>query len=133
MPPADKMVLVPLFHAAGLYLAIMMSLFWDTTIALSIPEKPLSSDLALECLDNLDADAVVLPPVLLEEMCHSKESMGILSKLNIVAYGGGEFMPSRTAVSRIPGSLYLGKLAEEAGDRLVEHGVALENIISCTE
>lgn len=84
---------MPLFHAAGLYLALMMSLFWDTAIALGIPDKPLSSDLVLECLDNLEADAVVLPPVMLEEMSHSKENMGALSKLNIVAFGGGKFVP----------------------------------------
>lgn len=81
---------MPLFHAAGLYMAVGMTLFYDVPIALSIPEKPLSSDLVLECLANLDTDALILPPILLEEMSQSKESMRALSKMNVVAFGGGE-------------------------------------------
>ena len=87
------MCLVPLFHAAGLYITVMMTLFWDRPVALSVPEKPLSSDLVLECLDCLDADGIILPPVILEEMSQSKESMNVLSRLNAVAFGGGK--PSR--------------------------------------
>ena len=81
---------MPLFHAAGLYMAVMMTLFYDVPIALSVPERPLSVDLVLECLANLDNDAVVLPPILLEEMSQSQEAMAALSKMNVVAYGGGK-------------------------------------------
>lgn len=82
--------LVPLFHAAGLYVTVIMTLFWDCPIALSIPERPLSSDLVLECLDFLDADGIILPPIILEEISQSKESMDIISQMNVVAFGGGK-------------------------------------------
>ncbi|SPO06339.1 related to nonribosomal peptide synthetase MxcG (component of the myxochelin iron transport regulon) [Cephalotrichum gorgonifer] len=106
--------LMPLFHAAGLYLTITMTLFWDMVVALAIPEKPLSSDLTLECLTSLKPDSVMMPPVILEDISQSKESMNVLSKLNFVAFGGGS-------------------LAPKAGDELVRNGVTLENIISSTE
>lgn len=80
---------MPLFHAAALYVTVTATLFWDTPIGLSIPGRPLSSDLVLECLQNFGADGVILPPILLEELSQSKESMKVLSKLNMVAFGGG--------------------------------------------
>lgn len=81
--------LVPLFHAAGIYVSVIMTLFWDVPIALSIPERPLSSDIVLESLNFLEADGIILPPVILEEMSQSKERMAALSRLNAVVFGGG--------------------------------------------
>ena len=71
-------------------MTVMMTLFYDVPVALA-PERPLSSDLVIECLANLDADGVALPPVLLEEMSQSEEKMGALARMNVVAYAGGEF------------------------------------------
>lgn len=81
---------MPLFHAAGLYVTVTTTLFWDTPVGLSVPGRPLSSDLVLECLENFKADGMILPPILLEELSQSKESMDVLASLNMVAFGGGE-------------------------------------------
>lgn len=84
---------MPLFHAAGLYVAVTTSLFWDVPIGLSVTGRPLSSDLVIECLENFKADGVILPPILLEELSQSKEGLNVLSRMNMVAFGGGESDP----------------------------------------
>ena len=81
---------MPLFHAAGLYVTVTATLFWDVPIGLSVPGRPLSSDLVIECLQNFNADGVILPPILLEELSQSKESMDVLARMNMVAFGGGK-------------------------------------------
>ncbi|KAK3338121.1 LOW QUALITY PROTEIN: male sterility protein-domain-containing protein, partial [Neurospora tetraspora] len=104
----------PLFHAAGMYLSMLMTHYWDTPGALGIGERPLSSDLVLDYIKYADVDGMVLPPALLEELSQDEEAIQALKKLNFVAFGGGN-------------------LAPEAGDRLVDNGVALCNLISATE
>ncbi|KAI1206023.1 acetyl-CoA synthetase-like protein [Annulohypoxylon truncatum] len=105
---------MPLFHAAGLYVFIFSAIYWGTPIAFGIGERPLSIDLVIECLENVDVEGVMLPPAMLEEMSHSEEYIRPLSKLKIVTFGGGN-------------------LNKEAGDRLVKNGVFLNNVIGATE
>lgn len=80
---------MPLFHAAGLYLFIYSVLYFDTPIALGVSDRPLSIDLVVECLDNLDVEGAMLPPTMLEEMSQNDEWIRPLMKLKIVAFGGG--------------------------------------------
>jgi hypothetical protein len=82
---------VPLFHAAGIFTSIMMPLYWDVPVALGIGHRPLSSPMVIECLDNLDADSVLLPPVILEELSQSEETMKPLKKLSFAAFAGGKY------------------------------------------
>ena len=70
-----------------------MTLFWNYPMALSVPKRPLSSDLVLESLANLDADAVVLPPSIIEVMSESPENVRALSRLKLVVYVGGRSRP----------------------------------------
>ncbi|KAI1406984.1 hypothetical protein F5Y13DRAFT_207076 [Hypoxylon sp. FL1857] len=105
---------MPLFHAAALYLFVFHALYWDTPIAFPIIDRPLSSDLVIECLDNLDVELVVLPPSILEDMSQSEEGITALKKLNMVSFGGGS-------------------LGREAGDRLLKSGVILNNTLNSTE
>ncbi|KAK3946678.1 hypothetical protein QBC32DRAFT_329108 [Pseudoneurospora amorphoporcata] len=90
--------LMPLFHAAGMYLSMFMTHYWDIPSALGIGERPLSSDLVLDYIKYAD----------------DEEAIQALKKLNFVCFGGGN-------------------LAPETGDRLVDNGVALCNIIYATE
>ncbi len=81
---------MPLFHAAALFISLMLVHYWDLPVALGIGDRPLSSDLVIDCLKNLDADAALLPPVLLEELSKDLETIKPLAKLSYVAFGGGE-------------------------------------------
>ncbi|KAK8064619.1 nonribosomal peptide synthetase [Apiospora phragmitis] len=107
---------MPLFHAAGLYIAFWFSVYYGVPIALGSADRPLSADLVVESLKNVDANTTLLPPAILEDMSMNDEAMKELAKFHGVGIGGG-----------------LGDLNQEAGDRLVEAGVRLFNIIATTE
>ncbi|KAI1453837.1 hypothetical protein F4805DRAFT_354992 [Annulohypoxylon moriforme] len=83
------LVPMPLFHAAGLYIFVFSAIYWGTPIAFGIGERPLSIDLVIDCLENVDVEGVMLPPAMLEEMSHSDEYIQSLAKLKIVTFGGG--------------------------------------------
>ncbi|KAI2602180.1 acetyl-CoA synthetase-like protein [Hypoxylon sp. NC1633] len=109
------LVPMPLFHAAGLYLFIVCALYWETPIALGLADRPLTTDLVVECLDNLpDVEGIVLPPVIMEDMSQNDDHIRALARLNLVAFGGGN-------------------LNKDAGDRLVRHGIRIGNLIGATE
>ncbi|KAI3319504.1 nonribosomal peptide synthetase [Xylariaceae sp. AK1471] len=105
---------MPLFHAAGLYVFLSATLYYETPTAFGLPDRPLSSESVLECLEYADVQGAMLPPAILEDMSQSDHYIEALSKLNIVFFGGGN-------------------LVREAGNRLVEKGVYLANVISATE
>ncbi|KAI1380798.1 nonribosomal peptide synthetase [Hypoxylon crocopeplum] len=104
----------PLFHAGGLFLFLVRVVYWGNPIAIGLPDRPLSSDSVVECLDNLDVEGILLPPAILEEMSQSAHYTQSLSKLKIVAFGGGD-------------------LSKNAGNKLSRNGVTLMNVIGATE
>ncbi|KAI8626516.1 nonribosomal peptide synthetase [Xylariaceae sp. FL1651] len=105
---------MPLFHAAGFFVFLITVLYFETPMALGLPDRPLSSDSVLECLNHLDVQVALLPPAILEDMSQSDHYIEALAKLNMVFFGGGN-------------------LIRDAGNRLVEKGVVLGNVISATE
>ncbi|KAI9170598.1 Non-canonical non-ribosomal peptide synthetase FUB8 [Paramyrothecium foliicola] len=105
---------MPLFHAAGLLLAITSTILYKSPVALGIADRPLSSDLVVECLKHSGCDGAFLPPRIVEELSWSEDGIDALAKLNVVAFAGGN-------------------LAENAGDKLAERGVQLQNVIASTE
>ncbi|KPM43755.1 hypothetical protein AK830_g2733 [Neonectria ditissima] len=112
---AERMLLaMPLFHAAGIVVLLSMTLVYDIAIALGVPDRPLTSDLAIECLNSAGVQGALLPPVILEEMSASEAGISALKKLNFAAFGGGN-------------------LAQKAGDILVRRGVIVSNGIAATE
>ncbi|KAI1851567.1 hypothetical protein JX266_003029 [Neoarthrinium moseri] len=104
---------MPLFHAAGLYSFINAVFYWDSKVALGV-ERPMSSDLVVECLNNVDVEAAMLPPAILEDMSQDETCIKALEKMKFVPFGGGN-------------------LAREAGNRLVKNGVNILNAIAATE
>jgi len=86
------MPLVPLFHAAGLYMTIISSLYWDRPVYFSSPGKPLTSDTLLANLEYCEADAVLLPPIILDEISQSDDGIKALAKLNAVTSVGGKIV-----------------------------------------
>ncbi|KXJ87371.1 hypothetical protein Micbo1qcDRAFT_216469 [Microdochium bolleyi] len=105
---------MPLFHAAGLFFSLMCIAYWDIPYALGMPDRPVSADLAHDCIAHAGVDAVLLPPSVLEQMSQVPEHVEALSSLNMVVFGGGP-------------------LASETGDRLVQQGVKITNCIASSE
>ncbi|KAK0610810.1 hypothetical protein B0T14DRAFT_593567 [Immersiella caudata] len=105
---------VPLCHAAAMYMTLIMTHYWETPSALGIGDRPLSSDMALECLKYSHADAVVLPPAIYEELSQIDDAIDVLKSLAFAGFGGGN-------------------LAKAAGNKLVQGGVRLLNFIGATE
>lgn len=82
---------MPLFHAAALYTFFHISVYRSVISILSIAEKPLSVDLVLECLENVNFEATFLPPSIIEDASHSEDSMCKLSRLEMIIFGGGAY------------------------------------------
>jgi hypothetical protein len=80
---------MPLYHAAALYTFIHMVVYWETPVVLGLSDRPLTPDLVVQCLNNLDVELIALPPSVLEEMSHSEEGIRSLRKLKLVVFGGG--------------------------------------------
>ncbi len=134
MSKTNETAAVPLFHAAGLYITMTLDLYWDVPVAFGIGDRPLSADIIEESLKHADVNAVVLPPAILEELSQSEESMRLLSRLSYVGFGGGKLVALAVSNHRPLLTCSLaGNLSPEAGDRLVDHGAVLLNIISATE
>ncbi|KAI0177636.1 nonribosomal peptide synthetase [Pestalotiopsis sp. NC0098] len=104
---------MPMFHAAGLYSFINISIYRASPIFFSV-DRPLSSDLVVETLQKVDAEATFLPPAILEDMSQDETCVKALAKLNFIVFGGGN-------------------LAREAGNRLIKAGAPLANMIAATE
>ena len=123
---------MPLYHAAGMYMSLLMTHYWDNTTVLGIGNRPLSSDMALECIKHSPADAVALPPAIYEELSQDPEAIAVLKKLSWVSFGGGKITKfyERRSLRLL---IRPGNLAREAGDRLVKGGVRLVNFIGATE
>ncbi|KAI1108654.1 nonribosomal peptide synthetase [Nemania sp. NC0429] len=105
---------MPLFHAAGLYSFFSKTLLYESPVALGLADRPLSAESVLECLEHANAHIAMLPPAIVEDMSQSDTYVEALAKLKAVYFGGGN-------------------LPTEAGDRLVEKGVYLGNVIAATE
>ncbi|KPM41877.1 hypothetical protein AK830_g4721 [Neonectria ditissima] len=112
---ATRMFLpMPMFHAAGIALLVTMAIYYEVPVALGIPEKPLSSDLAIECLAHAGVNAAILPPSIIEELSFNEEGVRLSKDLAFLAFAGGN-------------------LSRDAGMKLTATGVSLCNLISSTE
>ncbi|KAK7419745.1 hypothetical protein QQX98_003117 [Neonectria punicea] len=104
---------MPLFHAAGIVVLLSMTLCYDVAIVLGISDRPLSSDLAIQCLNNAGVQGALLPPVILEEMSTNEDGISALKDLEFVAFGGGN-------------------LAQKAGNILINRRIMVSNGIAAT-
>lgn len=73
-----------------MYLTLLLSLYWDLPVAFGVGDRPLSADLALECLKYAEVDSVVLPPAILEELGQTQQAIDALRGQSFVAFGGGK-------------------------------------------
>lgn len=133
---AEKIFMpMPLFHAAGMILLLKFTLAFGATIALTIPDRPLSSDLVFQSLKHVGAQGTILPPVILEELSTKSESLAELAKLKYVGFGGGK-SSGRIGLLSVAGrmlTISVGNLGQKAGKTLIDNGVILTNGIAATE
>ena len=97
---------VPLFHASALYLSLIMIHYWDVPAALGIGDRPLSADMAVECLKHAEVDSVLLPPAILEELSQMQDAVEVLKRTSYVAFGGGKQRPREAASGNPAGSRF---------------------------
>ncbi|KAI0383712.1 acetyl-CoA synthetase-like protein [Hypomontagnella monticulosa] len=105
---------MPFFHGSGLYLAIFLGIVYGRPCVCPIGSKPLTADLVCDYIKYAEAESILLPPSILEDMNKVPAHVEALKKLNIVMFGGGN-------------------LAAQSGHDLVKKGVKLMNLISATE
>lgn len=86
--PAD--ILVPLFHAAGLYFFLGLSVYWGVPIALPIPDTPLTADAIRTFVYESFSDAAFIPPSVLADMSYEEDDIHALQGLKMVTTGGGK-------------------------------------------
>lgn len=93
---------MPLFHAAGIigFLTIEC-LYYGLPLALSMPDKPLTLDLALDCIQYAGVDAGLMPPSLVEELAKREDRWDALKNLKYLTFGGGEcgYVPTQVRIS----------------------------------
>lgn len=121
-----------MFHAAGLYSFINISVYRASPIFFSV-DRPLSSDLVVETLQKIDAEATFLPPAILEDMSQDETCVKALAKLNFIVFGGGKSTHLCAGELAEVTNIMTGNLAREAGNRLIKAGAPLANMIAATE
>ena len=76
---------------AGLMQTLAAPLYYNQTIIWPPSNRPMSSELIDDLLDNVSVDVVLLAPSILEEMSQSQSSLKKLRKLKAAAMGGGQY------------------------------------------
>jgi nucleoside-diphosphate-sugar epimerase/aryl carrier-like protein len=89
----------PFFHFMGL-LNMVTPIFFATPFLLS-PDKPLTTELLSQIVDEKNPETAILPPSILEELSSSDVGMQILKDFHMICFGGAP-------------------LASEVGDRISE-------------
>ncbi|KAI0508961.1 hypothetical protein F5B22DRAFT_638347 [Xylaria bambusicola] len=74
---------MPLFHAAALYVFVLNVIWWKVPVVLGLGDRPLTSDLTMECLEHLEVESAVLPPSILEDMSQDAGCVEALRKLHL--------------------------------------------------
>jgi acyl-CoA synthetase (AMP-forming)/AMP-acid ligase II len=104
----------PMFHAAGLWVFVIMTFYNGKACAFPIADQPMTAELVRKSIVSSGSDSAAMPPWVLEEVGRSEEGIRVLQKLAWAAFGGGA-------------------LPAETGDRLAERGVMLSNVIGSSE
>lgn len=85
---------MPLFHAAGLSLFLILTLYYESTCRLGPSGPPLNPDLVLQILETGDVDSTCLPPSIVEDLSRMKAGRSALKKLTYVMFAGGKPNPA---------------------------------------
>ncbi|KAI9833793.1 MAG: hypothetical protein M1819_003527 [Sarea resinae] len=77
------------FHAGGIQLGLIKSIFIGETNVYPPSDKPLSADLVNDIFIHAKCDGCLLPPSLIEDLVEVPEFRETLSKLKYIAFGSG--------------------------------------------
>ncbi|KAJ5688182.1 hypothetical protein N7536_010801 [Penicillium majusculum] len=113
-PNPRHLLVMPLFHAAGIMLSTLCAFYYNTPIVFRDPSRPITGDNVVKWLQNSNPGWTAIPPAILDHMSHSEEAMNELKKLHIVAFGGGAITP-------------------ETANRLANYRIKTANAIAATE
>ncbi|KIW87610.1 uncharacterized protein Z519_11935 [Cladophialophora bantiana CBS 173.52] len=80
---------MPLFHAGGVLLGLLKSLYHDIVMVFQPPAVPLSASMVDGILRHGKCDGTVIPPFLVEEMLGIPEYFDTLTSLKFVQFGSG--------------------------------------------
>ena len=106
---------LPLFHCAGFtYFTGIVCLYLGLPLVLGAPDQPLTPEIVMEYLKYSEADSAFLTPSVLEGLVKDEKNITILKKLKHIIFGGGN-------------------LSTRLGNKLVENGIRLHNVIGSTE
>ncbi|KAG9088743.1 hypothetical protein FRC06_001865, partial [Ceratobasidium sp. 370] len=108
---------LPTFHATGVFVQCMCSLYQGFTQVLFAPRPdPVvpTSDLTLESLSEAECESALAWPTFLEAWAQDENAISTLKKLRVILFGGGP-------------------LTERVGDQLVENGVNIQIAYAGTE
>jgi thioester reductase-like protein len=115
---------MPPFHAAGLFITVLISICGGATIVFGPADRPVNLDTILEVLDTSNGDSAFIAPSTLEEISKSPEALKCLEKLRYVCYSGGPVMRDAgnilsklVEVIQVLGTTEVGLLASYKGDR----------------
>lgn len=112
---ADRIFMtMPLFHAAGLYVFMILTLYMGKTCALPLADQPMSPSIIRRSISCSESDAAIMPSSVLDEVGRTEEGIVVLRRLAYVAFGGGS-------------------LPTDIGNTLAEKGVRLCNAIGSSE
>ena len=83
-------VSMPPFHAAGIFVAVGLGMFWGITVVYGPADRPVTPDLINSVLDTTGVKAAMIAPSILDEMSKIPECLSRLEKLDSCVYGGGK-------------------------------------------
>ena len=112
-----QLLLLPLFHPAGVQFGILNAVYNRTVIVLPSPSTPPSVEGLVGMMKNTEADWAVMAPSLLEMLAKDLDLLGDVSKhLKLLVFSGGS-LPKRLGdaiASKIKLASFLGS-SETAG------------------
>lgn len=135
-----RFITVPFSHSSGLYTFFGFHVYRDRPVTFAITNRPFTAAFILEQLAHAGAeiDSISLPPSVLEELSVTENGCEVLSKLQFVAFGGGQSLRQAKRTPRVLHLLispwrYVGNLSDAAGQKLLDRGVVLQNSFGSTE
>lgn len=91
-PNPKSLLVMPMFHAAGLMMATLCCFYYNAPISFREPSRPITADNMVQWLKSSNSGWTVLPPAILDQMSRMQEGIDILKKLHGVIFGGGQFL-----------------------------------------
>lgn len=89
-PNPRRLLIMPLFHAAGIMMSTVFAFCYSLPIAFRDPHRRKTIDNVVKWLQHSNPGWTVLPPAILDQMSHSPVAVNELKKLHMIGTGGGK-------------------------------------------